>query len=143
MAHYLDDAQCKALMRRAKSWLWCSECPTWLLIVAVHTSRFGIALHATQLGLLATTTLLTLATTWYTSAERSRLRGSCSAGCGGSVNYARPVRSTPESTSVRCRGARTRRAANGNAAQSPRSSAPGNGCTKVRQSCPDSCLFSP
>ncbi|MEM5461566.1 hypothetical protein VSR69_43415 [Paraburkholderia phytofirmans] len=62
MAHYLDDAQCKALMRRARSWLWCSECPTWLLIVAVHTSRFGIALHATQLGLLATTTLLTLAT---------------------------------------------------------------------------------
>jgi hypothetical protein len=46
MAHYLDEAQRQALARRATSWRWRSEWPTWLLIAAVHASWFGVALHA-------------------------------------------------------------------------------------------------
>ncbi|MGF6976046.1 fatty acid desaturase [Paraburkholderia sp. JPY465] len=75
MAHYLDDAQREPLLRRARSWLWRSEWPTWLLIVAVHASWFGIALHARQLGLPATTVLLALATTWYTSLQHELVHG--------------------------------------------------------------------
>ncbi|MFC0697453.1 fatty acid desaturase [Paraburkholderia humisilvae] len=75
MAYYLDDAQRQTLARRARSWLWRSEGPTWLLIAAVYTSWFGLALHARQLGLPLTTVLLTVATTWYTSLQHELVHG--------------------------------------------------------------------
>ncbi|HTH60835.1 MAG TPA: fatty acid desaturase [Paraburkholderia sp.] len=75
MAHYLDDAQRDELGLRARSWLWRSECPTWLLIAAVYASWFAIARHAAQLGLPAATVLLTLATAWYASLQHELVHG--------------------------------------------------------------------
>ncbi|CAN7633178.1 fatty acid desaturase [Trinickia sp. LjRoot230] len=75
MAHYLDSAQRRELALRATSWRWRSEWPTWLLVVAVYGSWFGLALHVRQLGLPLTTALLSLVSTWYTSLQHELLHG--------------------------------------------------------------------
>ena len=67
MAIYLDDTQRKALARLSASWTWRTEWPTWLLIVTIYGGWFGVATHASSLGLPVTIALLALLSAWYMS----------------------------------------------------------------------------
>ena len=75
MTHYLDDQQRTEIARATRHWLWRTELPTWLLVIAVYGSWFGVAIHARQLGLPLTCLLLTLCTTWYLSLQHELLHG--------------------------------------------------------------------
>jgi fatty acid desaturase len=75
MAIYLDDTQRKALARLSASWTWRTEWPTWLLIVTIYGGWFGVATHASSLGLPLTITLLALLSTWYMSLQHELLHG--------------------------------------------------------------------
>lgn len=75
MATYLDDHQRRQIAHAARHWLWRTELPTWLLIVAVYASWLGVAMHARQLGLPLACVLLTLCTTWYLSLQHELIHG--------------------------------------------------------------------
>ena len=75
MAIYLDDTQRKALARLSASWTWRTEWPTWVLIVTIYGSWFGVATHARNLGLPLTTGLLALLSAWYMSLQHELLHG--------------------------------------------------------------------
>jgi fatty acid desaturase len=75
MATYLDNRQRAELAHAARHWLWRSELPTWLLIVAVYASWFGVAVNANRIGLPLACVLLTLATTWFLSLQHELLHG--------------------------------------------------------------------
>lgn len=75
MTTYLDDQQRMELAQAARHWLWRTELPTWMLVVAVYGSWFGVATHARQLGLPLACALLTLCTTWYLSLQHELMHG--------------------------------------------------------------------
>ncbi|PDO87718.1 fatty acid desaturase [Kosakonia sacchari] len=74
-AVYLDEQQRDAIRRLSRSWLWRSELPTWLVIVTVYGGWFGTLAHWKMLGLLPTTALLILFTTWYLSVQHELIHG--------------------------------------------------------------------
>ncbi len=75
MATYLDDRQRVELARAGRHWLWRSQLPTWMLIVAVYSAWFGVAANAVWLGLPLACLLLTLCTTWFLSLQHELLHG--------------------------------------------------------------------
>ncbi|WP_144109029.1 fatty acid desaturase [Paraburkholderia sp. BCC1886] len=75
MATYLDDAQRQALAAQAKTWTWRTQWPTWVLIVTIYASWFGVATHARELGLPVAVALLALLGAWYMSLQHELLHG--------------------------------------------------------------------
>lgn len=75
MTIYLDDQQRNELAQAARHWLWRTELPTWVLVVAVYASWFGVAIHVRELGLPLACVLLTLCSTWYLSLQHELLHG--------------------------------------------------------------------
>ncbi|MGI4815672.1 MAG: fatty acid desaturase [Janthinobacterium lividum] len=75
MANYLDKAQRRQLAAAQSSWLWRSDWPTWLLIVAVYGAWFGAATQARRLGLPLALPALALASAWYMSLQHELLHG--------------------------------------------------------------------
>ncbi|MDR5802091.1 MULTISPECIES: fatty acid desaturase [unclassified Caballeronia] len=75
MPRYLDDAQREQLQEQRATWRWRSAWPTWLVIVAVYSGWFGVALHARTLGLPVTLTLLAVLSCWYMSLQHELLHG--------------------------------------------------------------------
>lgn len=57
-AVYVDDQQRILIRQLARSWLWRSELPTWLLIVTVYGGWFACVAGWRTLGLFPATLLL-------------------------------------------------------------------------------------
>lgn len=75
MAEYLSPQQEQVVARLLASPTARTEWPTWLLIPVIYGS-WGAALYWSQmLGLLATTLLLILSTTWYMSLQHELVHG--------------------------------------------------------------------
>lgn len=74
-AAYLHEQQRAAIRQLSRSWLWRSELPTWLLIIAVYSGWFGALAFWQTLGLLPATLLLVLFTTWYMSLQHELIHG--------------------------------------------------------------------
>lgn len=74
-AVYLHDQQREAIRQLARSWLWRSELPTWLLIIAVYSGWFGTLAYWRTLGLLPATLLLIFFTAWYMSLQHELIHG--------------------------------------------------------------------
>ncbi|MBN3757368.1 fatty acid desaturase [Paraburkholderia sp. Tr-20389] len=75
MSFYLDDAQRQTLARRRKSFTWCTEWPTWLLIGTIYGGWFFVASHARVLGLSVAIALLAVFSAWYMSLQHELLHG--------------------------------------------------------------------
>src|ERR1700684_4057819 len=75
MAIYLDDSQRNAIARRATSWAWRTQWPTWSLIVVIYGGWFGVAMHARQIGLPLTAFFLAVLSAWYMSLQHELLHG--------------------------------------------------------------------
>ena len=72
---YLSLQQRAWLKARARSWLWRSELPTWLLIGVIYGGWFAVMLNAQMLGWLPATLLLIVFTTWYMSMQHELIHG--------------------------------------------------------------------
>ncbi|MFP3521505.1 fatty acid desaturase [Pantoea sp. SIMBA_072] len=66
---YLSLQQRAWLKARARSWLWRSELPTWLLIGVIYGGWFTVMLNVQTLGRLPATLLLIGFTGWYMSLQ--------------------------------------------------------------------------
>jgi fatty acid desaturase len=75
MPSYLDATQRHELQRLRATWLWRTEWPTWLLIVAIYSGWFGVALDARMLGTPLTLGLLAVLSCWYMSLQHELLHG--------------------------------------------------------------------
>ena len=74
-AGYLHPQQRALLQQLSRSWLWRSELPTWLLIVAVYGGWFGTLLGWQITGRLPATLLLIVFTAWYMSLQHELIHG--------------------------------------------------------------------
>lgn len=74
-AAWLHDEQRQAVRLLARSWLWRSEMPTWLLMVVIYGGWFSTSAFSATLGLFASTALLILFTTWYLSLQHELIHG--------------------------------------------------------------------
>ncbi|WP_191923215.1 fatty acid desaturase [Pantoea agglomerans] len=72
---YLSLQQRAWLKARARSWLWRSEMPTWLLIGVIYGGWFSVMLNAQMLGQLPATLLLIVFTGWYMSLQHELIHG--------------------------------------------------------------------
>jgi fatty acid desaturase len=72
---YLSAQQRDVVHQLARSWLWRSELPTWLLMVAVYGGWFACVIYWQTLGLTISTLLLMLLTTWYMSLQHELIHG--------------------------------------------------------------------
>lgn len=72
---YLSLQQRAWLKARARSWLWRSEFPTWLLIGVIYGGWFAVMLNAQTLGRLPATLLLIVFTGWYMSLQHELIHG--------------------------------------------------------------------
>ena len=72
---YLSQQQRAWLKARARSWLWRSELPTWLLIGVIYGGWFSVMLNAQMLGRLPATLLLIVFTGWYMSLQHELIHG--------------------------------------------------------------------
>ncbi|MFL6613926.1 MAG: fatty acid desaturase [Pantoea agglomerans] len=72
---YLSLQQRAWLKARARSWLWRSELPTWLLIGVIYGGWFSVMLNAQMLGQLPATLLLIVFTGWYMSLQHELIHG--------------------------------------------------------------------
>ncbi|MFG6655885.1 fatty acid desaturase [Scandinavium sp. M-37] len=72
---WLHDEQRSAVRLLARSWLWRSELPTWLLMLTVYSGWFVTLAFNAELGLFASTALLILFTTWYLSLQHELIHG--------------------------------------------------------------------
>jgi fatty acid desaturase len=72
---YLSLQQRAWLKARARSWLWRSELPTWLLIGVIYGGWFAVMLNAQTLGRLPATLLLIVFTGWYMSLQHELIHG--------------------------------------------------------------------
>ncbi|MDF2912606.1 MAG: fatty acid desaturase [Pantoea agglomerans] len=72
---YLSLQQRAWLKARARSWLWRSELPTWLLIGVIYGGWFAVMLNAQTLGRLPATLLLIGFTGWYMSLQHELIHG--------------------------------------------------------------------
>ncbi|SFN21332.1 Fatty acid desaturase [Candidatus Pantoea varia] len=72
---YLSLQQRAWLKARARSWLWRSELPTWLLMGAIYGGWFSVMLNVQTLGRLAATLLLIVFTSWYMSLQHELIHG--------------------------------------------------------------------
>lgn len=72
---YLSAQQREVVHQLARSWLWRSELPTWLLIITVYSGWFASVLYWQTLGLPLATLLLILFTTWYLSLQHELIHG--------------------------------------------------------------------
>lgn len=74
-AGYLHPQQRALLHQLSRSWLWRTELPTWLLIIAVYGGWFSTLLGWQILGRLPATLLLTGFTAWYMSLQHELIHG--------------------------------------------------------------------
>ncbi|MEJ5074642.1 fatty acid desaturase [Enterobacter ludwigii] len=72
---WLHDEQRSAVRLLARSWLWRSELPTWLLMFTIYGGWFTTLAFRAELGLFASTVLLILFTTWYLSLQHELIHG--------------------------------------------------------------------
>lgn len=72
---YINAQQHQLLHQLARSWLWRSELPTWLLIITVYGGWFATLIHWQTLGLLPATLLLIWFTAWYMSLQHELIHG--------------------------------------------------------------------
>ncbi|NEG57696.1 fatty acid desaturase [Pantoea agglomerans] len=72
---YLSLQQRAWLKAHARSWLWRSELPTWLLIGVIYGGWFSVMLNAQMLGRLPATLLLIVFTGWYMSLQHELIHG--------------------------------------------------------------------
>ncbi|MEG3128780.1 fatty acid desaturase [Pantoea cypripedii] len=72
---YISAQQREQIYHLRRSWLWRSELPTWLLILAVYGGWFGTLWYGPRLGLLPTTLLMIIFTTWYMSLQHELIHG--------------------------------------------------------------------
>lgn len=72
---YIDAQQRVVVHQLAKSWLWRSELPTWLLMITLYGGWFSCVLFWQILGLTASTLLLIVLTTWYLSLQHELIHG--------------------------------------------------------------------
>ncbi|MGC0990277.1 fatty acid desaturase [Pantoea agglomerans] len=72
---YLSLQQRAWLKARARSWLWRSELPTWLLIGVIYGGWFAVMLNVQTLGRLPATLLLIGFTGWYMSLQHELIHG--------------------------------------------------------------------
>lgn len=75
MSHYLHPQQREHIHRLATRFLWRSELPTWLLIIAIYTGWFTTLTYWQTLGLLPATVLLIWFTAWYMSLQHELIHG--------------------------------------------------------------------
>ncbi len=75
MSHYLHPQQRKHIHQLAARFLWRSELPTWLLIIAIYTGWFTTLAYWRTLGLLPATVLLIWFTAWYMSLQHELIHG--------------------------------------------------------------------
>ncbi|MGN7788849.1 fatty acid desaturase [Enterobacter sp. 22452] len=75
MSHYLHPQQREHIHQLAKRFLWRSELPTWLLIIAIYTGWFTTLAYWHTLGLLPATVLLVWFTAWYMSLQHELIHG--------------------------------------------------------------------
>ncbi|ERM09010.1 fatty acid desaturase [Pantoea agglomerans Tx10] len=72
---YLSLQQRAWLKARARSWLWRSELPTWLLIGVIYGGWFAVMLNVQTLGRLPAILLLIGFTGWYMSLQHELIHG--------------------------------------------------------------------
>ena len=75
MSHYLHPQQREHIHQLATRFLWRSELPTWLLIIAIYTGWFTTLTYWQTLGLLPATVLLIWFTAWYMSLQHELIHG--------------------------------------------------------------------
>lgn len=75
MSLYLHPQQRKHIHQLAARFLWRSELPTWLLIIAIYTGWFATLAYWRTLGLLPATVLLIWFTAWYLSLQHELIHG--------------------------------------------------------------------
>jgi fatty acid desaturase len=75
MSHYLHPQQREHIHQLATRFLWRSELPTWLLIIAIYTGWFTTLAYWQTLGLLPATVLLIWFTAWYMSLQHELIHG--------------------------------------------------------------------
>ncbi|CAH5645389.1 hypothetical protein AI2983V1_2580 [Enterobacter cloacae] len=75
MSHYLHPQQREHIHQLATRFLWRSELPTWLLIIAIYTGWFTALAYWHTLGLLPATVLLIWFTAWYMSLQHELIHG--------------------------------------------------------------------
>ena len=75
MSHYLHPQQREHIHQLATRFLWRSELPTWLLIIAIYTGWFTTLAYWHTLGLLPATVLLVWFTAWYMSLQHELIHG--------------------------------------------------------------------
>ncbi|MBS3045639.1 fatty acid desaturase [Enterobacter mori] len=75
MSHYLHPQQREHIHQLATRFLWRSELPTWLLIIAIYTGWFTILAYWHTIGLLPATVLLIWFTAWYMSLQHELIHG--------------------------------------------------------------------
>ncbi|WP_039056134.1 fatty acid desaturase [Enterobacter sp. Bisph1] len=74
-AVYINQHQRAAIRQLSRSWLWRSELPTWLVIFAVYGGWGSTLAGWKTLGLLPSTALLILFTSWYLSLQHELIHG--------------------------------------------------------------------
>ena len=74
-AHYLHEQQRDFIHRLSQSWLWRSELPTWILIVAIYSGWFAAMAYWRTLGLIPATLALIWFTAWYMSLQHELIHG--------------------------------------------------------------------
>ncbi|MCC8230890.1 fatty acid desaturase [Enterobacter mori] len=75
MSHYLHPQQREHIHQLATRFLWRSELPTWLLIIAIYTGWFTTLAYWHTIGLLPATVLLIWFTAWYMSLQHELIHG--------------------------------------------------------------------
>lgn len=74
-AAYLHMQQREVIRQLARTWIWRSELPTWLLIAVVYGGWFLTLAYWQLLGRFAATLLLIWFTTWYLSLQHELIHG--------------------------------------------------------------------
>lgn len=74
-AVYLHTQQRDRIRQLSRTWLWRSELPTWIVIVAVYGGWSGTLACWQTLGLLPATLLLIVFTAWYMSVQHELIHG--------------------------------------------------------------------
>lgn len=72
---YLSLQQRAWLKQCARSWLWRSELPTWLLVGVIYGGWFLVMLNWQTLGQMPATLLLIVFTAWYMSLQHELIHG--------------------------------------------------------------------
>ena len=72
---YLTAQQREVIHQLARSWLWRSELPTWLLMMVIYGGWFASVIYWQTLGITLSTLLLILFTTWYLSLQHELIHG--------------------------------------------------------------------